>query len=146
MNNKIPIDEILKLREFSFPSVCIFCFAHQESFQYIFFDCHSLSHIWLWLNIQNLFLFISDCYVAIARGSSPKQGRSLLLVSSKFSCKFGKLEICPSLKTKLLNWKSCIIHISTLAKLVGNNTKKSSNSSMENFTLLKGFDISINLS
>lgn len=42
-----------------------------------------------------------------------------------------------------MTWKSCVVVVFAQAKLVGNNTKKVSNSDISNFTLLKSFGINL---
>ncbi|XP_058761870.1 uncharacterized protein LOC131635273 [Vicia villosa] len=45
---------------------------------------------------------------------------------------------------KIWSWKTCTSAVSAHAKLVGNNSKKASNSDINNFNFLKKFDINLN--
>lgn len=49
MHNKVPTDENLKQRGFSFPSICNLCYKHEESSFHLFFNCEYSIRIWSWL-------------------------------------------------------------------------------------------------
>ncbi|XP_058725702.1 uncharacterized protein LOC131596995 [Vicia villosa] len=96
------------------------------------------------LNIQYLFFSILDCYVAVAGCCSPQAADVFTACIVNIFVQVWKARNLSRFEDLTTHWRSCTVHISALAKLVGNNTKKSSNSFMANFTLLKGFGIAIN--
>lgn len=50
MHHKIPNDENLKLRGFSFPSLCSMCRSTTETSNQLFFDCSYVQNLWNWLD------------------------------------------------------------------------------------------------
>ncbi|XP_058756625.1 uncharacterized protein LOC131629842 [Vicia villosa] len=148
INNKIPTDENMSIRGFAFPSICNLCNSNQETSQHLFFDCVYVRKIWDWLyGVIDTHLqihSIKDCYALISASSSPQAGVVLTACFINVFVQVWKARNLARFENKVTHWKTCITNISAMAKMVGNNTKKSSNSSMINFSLLKRFDIRIN--
>lgn len=118
IHNKIPTNENLKLRGFSFSSVCSLCLDH------LFSDCGFAKNLWKWmLNILHLNLSMSclgDCRKVIDKNLSP-QAKTVVK-----ACVVGIFYHVWSATNKArfedlrIQWKTCISLITAQVQLVGN--------------------------
>ncbi|XP_058783706.1 uncharacterized protein LOC131658429 [Vicia villosa] len=105
-------------------------------------------HIWRWFANQlhmNLEInSIQDCWDVLDQPWSPQ---SRAVIHACIACIVHQIWTVRNknrFENKAPCWKSAVTIMATHAKLVGNNSKRVSNSSMASFTLLKKFGIQIN--
>ncbi|XP_058785059.1 uncharacterized protein LOC131659970 [Vicia villosa] len=144
IHNKIPSDENLNSCGFCFPSMCSLCRNSPESAQHIFFDCSFAKHLWNWLSTKIHCLPISSIrdYFSILKAGWSPQAR--LTVPSCFTTMFHQIWKARNLarfEDKLTSWECYRSIIASQIKITGSNNSKFSNSDMNNFTVLKTFDI-----
>jgi len=145
IHDKVPTDEKLAERALHFPSMCSLCYNHTESTFHLFFECTFAYKLWCWLalvvNITLQFHSITNIWSLCNRGWSPQckivvQASIANIIStiwySRNQSRFR--DVKP-------NWRLAINSIIYAVTLLGNNTLKHSNSSVNNLIMLKKFDI-----
>lgn len=147
LHHKLPTDDNLNIRGFSFPSVFNLCYSSYENDTHLFFDCCFTKKIWNWFtNIMQLNLVISsidDCRKILSFNWS-QQAKAVL--QACIVCIFYQIWTTRNksrFEDKNYHGKACVALISGHANLVGNNSNRVSNSIMTNFCFLKKFDINI---
>ncbi|XP_058732705.1 uncharacterized protein LOC131604270 [Vicia villosa] len=148
LHNKLPTDDNLKIRGFSFPFVCSLCCGHMESSTHLFFECQFAKSIWNWLSSQFScpmpIVYLQDCFLVLDKPWS-SQARAVAK-----ACIMHTLYLIWQARNQLrfdnkhTHWKSCVSKIMANAKMVGNLTKKKANDYMLSFTFLKSFDVKLN--
>jgi len=148
MHDKVPVDDKLRERGVSFPSMCSLCSQHEESTFHLFFTCSFASHLWRWfavvLHINISFPTIDDLWKVCDRGWSPQCKLAIqasiigilnAIWSSRNNARFN---------SKIIHWRNSISQIISSASLSANMSKLAANSSISEFTILKALNVSIN--
>ncbi|XP_058741922.1 uncharacterized protein LOC131614340 [Vicia villosa] len=147
MHNKIPTDENMTLRGFSFPSKCSLCDSNEEKSTHLFFDCFFAVKIWSWfssiLEVPNAIKSLADC-LQILNEAWSQQAMAVIKSSIVFIIyQIWKARNMARFEDKLMPWQRCISNVAARAKLVGKLTAKNGDNSINNFSFLKKFDIAI---
>ncbi|XP_058749874.1 uncharacterized protein LOC131622872 [Vicia villosa] len=148
MHNKVPTDDNLQLRGFSFPSVCSLCLSSTESSKHLFFDCSYVRHIWNWLDSIMLLSFsingIEDCKRALHHSWSAQVKAVVNACIVGIIYNIWNARNMARFDDVHTHWKTVISQLAGMIKVIGNNTKRCSNTDITSFSLLKRLDIKIN--
>ncbi|XP_058783572.1 uncharacterized protein LOC131658278 [Vicia villosa] len=148
IHNKLPTDDNLLLRGFSFPSQCSFCKVCWETSSRIFFGCSFVISMWNCLinmmGLNRLITNVNDCK-EVLNGCWSLQARAVI-----HACIVGVFHQIWHARNKLrfddktISWNTCVNVILAQAKVIGNNTIRVPDATISSFSLLKRFDININ--
>ncbi|XP_058726868.1 uncharacterized protein LOC131598268 [Vicia villosa] len=140
-------DDNLRIRGFSFPSICNLCLNNSETTEHLFFDCCYVKNLWNslkgLLNLNFNIYCIKDCRRIIEMNWS---AQAMSVVKAGLVGVFYQVWIARNharFEDKQIHWKHCISLTVAQLQMIGNNANKTSNSSISNFTVLKNFNISI---
>ncbi|XP_058751480.1 uncharacterized protein LOC131624540 [Vicia villosa] len=118
-----------------------------ETSRHILFECQFARNIWNWMvnMLQNIAPVNSmqDCMEILNLSWSPQAKTVVLSYVTSLFHQIWRARNLRRFEDTILHWKTRVLVILTNAKLVGNSTARNLNSSIVNFTLLKGFDITI---
>jgi len=145
--NKIPTYENLMERGFQIPSVCNLCHNSIETSFHLFFSCCFAVKLWYWiassLNTYFQFTSVDDIWSICNRSWSPqcKIAITTTIVFLLNSIWYARNEA--RFNNNYIHWKSAISSIISSTSLAGCNTKKASNNSIRDFTILNAFNVTI---
>jgi ribonuclease HI len=147
MYDKIPTDENLLIRGCYLPSMCSICKSHVETTFHIFFECGFAVKTWSWLagclNMVIQFTSMQDIWKLCDLNWSPQSKVTITAAIINLINTLWFVRNQARFYNKLIPWNSAIALIISNTSLTGNNTAKSSSTSMRDFTFLKLFSISI---
>lgn len=146
--DKLPTDENLAKRGCHLPSICNLCGLHNESSTRLFIDCLFSIHIWSWLpiiiNLHCSFASYLDILNIVDRNWSP-QCKTVIL-SAIIHCS-NVIWFCRNQKRFndiVIPHRAAINFIISGASLTGSTTSLAAKSCIQEFVILKHFDVKIN--
>ncbi|XP_058776812.1 uncharacterized protein LOC131651161 [Vicia villosa] len=147
IHNKLPTDENLRIKGFSFPSLCSLCNTCSESSPHLFFECSFVRKIWNWfagtLKDNRLIYNLEDCRKIMEQPWCP---RAKVVVQASIACIFHQIWTTRNknrFEDKTASWKTRVGLVNAHAKIVGDNSRRGSNSAMTNFVFHKKFGVQI---
>ncbi|XP_058742694.1 uncharacterized protein LOC131615239 [Vicia villosa] len=147
MHNRLPTDENMSIRGFSYTSMCSLCKENVETTDHIFFNCKFSLELWHWLidklNYAGSICSITDCLNLLSCPWSPQARVVVLSCICSLFYQVWRARNTMRFDGKSLHWKFCIGSIVSRAKLAGDNSGCCSNNSIESFRILKAFNIGI---
>jgi len=147
IHNKLPTDENLMRRGMFMPSCCSLCYKKEENSHHLIFDCAYASNIWRWLASSIFYNHhissIQDIWQILDVQRSPQCKIVVLsaVINSINAIWFARNQ--KRFNNTNIHWRSSIARIISEVSLSGNSTKKSSHSSMTDFSILKNFNVTI---
>lgn len=147
MHDKVPTDEKLMERGCNLPSMCSLCSMHSETSFHLFFECNFAFNLWCWLASvldTNLhFQSMEDIWTLCDRSWSQQCKVVVLaaIINIMSTIWFARKQF--RFQGKPFNWRIAINNIIVAVSLTGNNTLKSSNSSVRDLIILKKCNVNI---
>jgi ribonuclease HI len=145
MHDKVPTDENLLRRGCFIPSMCSFCFKHDESSFHIFFECDFAIKLWSWLascldlNLQ--FTSFEDMWKVADLNWSPQCKITVIAAIVNLINTIWHVRNQVRFNNNRISLNAAVALITASTSLTGNNTKKVASNSIRDFIVLKHFKV-----
>jgi len=147
MHDKVPTDEKLMERGCNLPSMCSLCSVTTETTFHLFFECSFAFKLWCWLasivDCNLHFQSLEDIWTLCERSWSPQCKIVILSAIINILSTIWFVRNQYRFQGKPFNWRIAINNIIAAVSLSGNNTSKSSNSSVRDLIILKKLNVNI---
>jgi len=147
MHDKVPVDEKLRERGLSIPSMCSNCRQHEESSFYLVFTCSFATQLWRWfaviINMSLSFPIVDDLWKLCDRGWSPQcklaiQATIICIINAIWSTRNNA-----RFNNRTTHWKQAVSQIISSVSLSAKMSTLAASSSMTEFTILKSLNVKI---
>lgn len=147
IKGKISTDDALGRRGVNLSPVCSLCYIEEETRSHLYFSCKYSKDIWSWLGIMldsHFSINNLEYYLAVMKYSGSKQCKVTHIASciAAIYC-IWQARNSARFQSKHIQWMSSCSTITSLTRLAGNSTFRSSNLSIKEFVVLKNFSITI---
>ena len=147
MLNKLSTDDNLKNKGYYLPSMCTLCKKHEESIFHLFFECSYAVNLWNWLaaaiNKRLIFQTVEDIWSVCNMSWNPqcKLVITTSLINIINSIWYARNQERFSMKR--IPWRSSLSNVIASTCLSGNLSKIVAAASINNFVILKKFNVSL---